>query len=262
MLTLQTYRPAGLSHLVKSFWCLYVAEDYTEQIIPDGHHEIIFHLSSNYATREQIKEPDSFFAGQTLSTYSLELKKDALLYGIRFFPHTLSAIFHFPADSITGQILPLQDIPAARQLQHCISEHPQITFRNLENTLLQLARNLQLSDNKFQYINHAVNQILLHKGNIKIGSLIKSTGVSQKYLDTLFTQSVGVTPKAICNIIQLNHFVNYRAQNPHLKLTTCAYEAEFFDQSHLIKLFHKVVNKTPKAFFNELNYINNHFSSL
>lgn len=262
MLTLQTYKPASLSQLVKSFWCLQVTEDYTEHIIPDGHHEIIFHLSSNHASREQITEPDSFFAGQTLSTYSLELKKGALLYGIRFFPHTLSAVFKFPADRITHQILPLQEIAAARPLQHCISEHPQTTFRNLEMALLKLAAAIDLSDNKYQYIDHAVQQILQYKGHIRIAQLTRSTGISQKYLDTLFTQSVGITPKAICNIIQLNHFINYRTQHPHLNLTKCTYEANFFDQSHLIRLFQKVANRSPKAFFNDMNYINHYFSSL
>ncbi|THU32534.1 AraC family transcriptional regulator [Niastella caeni] len=271
MVTLETYIPASLSQIVKSFWCIKVAgltdESYTENILPDGHHEIIFHLAVDNAKRGNsttgwIKEPDSFFAGQTLTSYSLELKNNSVLYGIRFYPHTLSFLFDFPADIITNNILPLQEISAAKELRHCISEDAQDTFTNFEKALLQQYKRTDLSANKFQYINYSVGQILKNKGDIIIDPLIKSTGVSPRYFDTIFKQAVGINPKPFCNIIKLNHFISYRKNHPHRNLTECCYEANFFDQSHLIKLFQKVANQSPRKYFNDSNHINNYFSEL
>ncbi len=50
MISVETYVPEGLSPFIKSFWRLQVAATmpgpYEEDIIPDGHHEIIFHLDT------------------------------------------------------------------------------------------------------------------------------------------------------------------------------------------------------------------------
>jgi AraC-like DNA-binding protein len=271
MVTLETYIPAGLSQIVKSFWCIKVTGltegYYAENILPDGHHEIIFHLSADNAKRGNsatgwINEPDAFFAGQTLNSYSLELKNNSVLYGIRFYPHTLSFLFGLPADIITNNMLPLQEIREAKRLRNCISEDPDKTFINFETVLLQLCKRTDLSNNKFQYIHYSVGEILKSKGDITIDRLIKSTGVSQKYFDTIFKQSVGINPKPFCNIIKLNHFISYRKNHPHKNLTECCYEANFFDQSHLIKLFQKVAGQSPKEYFNDTNHINNYFSEL
>jgi AraC-like DNA-binding protein len=271
MVTLETYIPAGLSQMVKSFWCIKVdvlqEGCYTENILPDGHHEIIFHLAAGNAKRGNgatgwINEPIAFFAGQTLQKYSLELKSNSVLYGIRFYPHTLSFLFDLPADLITNNILPLPDIRNAGSLQNCLSENTGETFRNFEAALLQICKRADLSTNKFQYINYAVGEILKSKGDITIDRLIKSTGVSQRYFDTIFKQSVGISPKPFCNIIKLNHFISYRKNHPHKNLTECCYEANFFDQSHLIKFFQKVANQSPTKYFNDTNHINNYFSEL
>lgn len=271
MITLETYIPASLAKMVKSFWCIKVdalpEECYTENIIPDGHHEIIFHLSAHNAKRGNsgigwVKEPDAFFAGQTLHSYSLELKNNSVLYGIRFYPHTLSVLFGLPADIITDNILPLEEVQDATNLKNCISEDPDKTFRNFEAELLQICHQADLSANRFQYINYSVEEILRSKGDITIDRLIRSTGVSPRYFDTIFRQSVGINPKPFCNIIKLNHFLSYRKNHPQKNLTECCYEANFFDQSHLIKLFQRVANQSPRKYFNDTNLINNYFSEL
>nr|WP_169749181.1 helix-turn-helix domain-containing protein [Flavihumibacter petaseus] len=256
---------------MKSFWCVRVSglpdPVYSENILPDGHHEIIFHLSANNAKRGDnesgwVNEPVSFFAGQTLTRYALELQNDAVLYGIRFYPHTLNLLFGFPADLITNTILPLQDIAPARGLADCISENQEETFRNLETALLKLCKGVDFSSHKSQYIRYSVGEILRHNGKVKIDRLVKAAGLSQKHFDTVFNQSVGINPKAFSNIIQLNYFVRYRNQHPGKSLTECCYEAEFFDQSHLVKLFRRVAGQSPKEYFREDNPISNCFSEL
>jgi len=271
MITLRTYTPVVLSPIVKSIWQLkvYGLGDgvYREDILPDGHHEIIFHVTSKNAKRTTthsswIYEPDAFFAGQTLCSYSLELENNALLYGIRFHPHTLHLLFGFPADLVTNNLLSLCDIPAAGILKDCISEDFDETCSNLEKALLQLCKGVYLGDNKFQYIDYAVQEIIKHKGDVSISHLLKGAGISQRYFDTLFKQSVGINPKPFCNIVKLNHFISYKNTHPHKKLIECCYESNFFDQSHLIKLFKTVTHLSPKEYFRNYNHINDYFAAL
>lgn len=271
MIALQTYIPPTLSRFVKSIWQLKVVglsePSYREDILPDGHHEIIFHVTSEKAKRTNesdhwIKEPDSFFAGQTLRSYSLELENNSLLYGIRFHPHTLHLLFGFPADLITNNMLPLHDIPAAYALKKCITENFSATCKNLEAALLQLCKGVDLSVNKFHYMEYAVQEIIKSRGDISISHLLNRTGISQRYFDTVFRQSVGINPKSFCNIVKLNSFISYKNKHPHKKLTECCYESNFFDQSHFIKLFKSVTGQLPKAYFKNYNHINDYFTEL
>jgi len=268
MMTFQTFIPTRLSQIVKSFWYLKISDltekCYTEKILPDGHHEIIFHLSGGNAKRRNdnagwVKEPDAFFAGQTENSYSLELKNNSELYGIRFYPHTLNLLFGFPADITTNSMLPLREIREANVLMNCISENREETFMNFETVLLQMCKAVDISKNKFSYIHHSIGKIFQYNGCIKIDRLVEETGVSQRYFDTLFRQTVGITPKSFCNIIKLNHFISYRNNHPHKNLTECCHQTNFFDQSHLIKLFRAASGQSPKEYFTDLNHINNYF---
>jgi AraC-like DNA-binding protein len=271
MISLQQYHPVSLAPIVKSFWCLQFTGNekgvYHENIIPDGHHEIIFHYNDNCAKRSTagnswIIEPTAFFAGQTSQSYSLELNNECLIYGIRFYPHTLHALFAFPANHTTDKLLCIEEIKKSKSLINCLSADVQQTFHRFEKLLLKMAGNVDLSSNRFRYIDYSINEIIKKKGNIKIDSLIKQAGVSAKYYDTLFNRFVGITPKSFCNIIKLNHFISYRNNFPEKSLTGCAYEAGFFDQSHLIRLFRSVTGQAPSAWFHQSNFINNHFIEL
>jgi AraC-like DNA-binding protein len=268
---LQTYQPDKLSDFIKSFWCLQVTDlaenTYKEDIIPDGHHEIIFHCKPNSARRTEknntwIHEPDSFFAGQNSRSYSLELAGDSLLYGIRFYPYTLNNLFHFPADCITDNILPLYEIPKTKILQDSITKNPQQTFANLEKALMKLLEQTDPLSRTSKCIQHSVSEIIKSNGDVKIENLVQNTGLSLKYFGTLFKQQVGITPKSFSNIIKLNYFINYKNNHPYKNLTECTYEANFFDQSHLIRIFKEITGKSPKAHFNSTNHINNYFSDL
>ncbi|MDJ1469109.1 AraC family transcriptional regulator [Xanthocytophaga flava] len=269
MVDLQTYVPAQLSSIVKSFWSLQVSDTanlpYVENIIPDGHQEIIFHLSASTAKRsteqlEWLTEPDAFFAGQTRSPYSLELRPGSLLYGIRFHPHTMYNLFKFPASLITDTIVSVHDIPQAKLLHFCLTEDPRQTFLNFENTLTNLCNRIYKTSLPFQYVDYTIQQIITHRGNIKIESIRQKTGVSQRYLDTIFRQWVGITPKEFSSIIKINHFIDYRQQHPEKKLTECSHENQFFDQSHLIRIFKTFTGQSPKNYFHTPHTISTYFA--
>jgi AraC-like DNA-binding protein len=269
MVNLQTYIPEALSPFVKSFWRLEVTDTgmpYEEDILPDGHHEIIFHLNAYTAKRrtEQeswLYEPDAFFAGQTLQSYTIQLSPGAIMYGIRFYPHTLSLLFGLPAAFTTNQLLSLDDVPGARMLKTCITENAAQTFSNFEKALSAGISRLQPAGG-FRYVEASVAAILRQKGDVRIDRLISETGISRKYLNTAFRQFVGVSPKTLCNIIKLNYFINYRKSHLSRNLTSCSYEANFYDQSHLIKLFRTFTGKSPRVYFNDAHYISEHFTAL
>jgi len=90
-------------------------------------------------------------------------------------------------------------------------------------------------------------------------TLEKITGVTARHLEKSFQKFVGLSPKQFGNIIRYNHFINYKKNHPGKTLTDCAYEAEFYDQSHLIYLANQITGQSPKSYFGKVNYINDVF---
>lgn len=269
--SIQTHFPQSLSPFVKSFWFLEVSDFcdsfYEEEIIPDGHHEIIFHLNNLPARRKTenngwLNEPKAFLASQTLKPYGLQLPPGSKLYGIRFYPHTFFNFLKFPIINLTDKILSLNDVTDAGSFWNCITDDPQKTFSNFEKLLAERISMLDFHTNSFAYVNAAVSEIFRHNGNVSVENLIKKTGVSTKYLDELFKNRVGLTPKTLCRIIKLNNFIAYKNNNPEKNLTECCYEIDYYDQSHLIKSFYEFTNGSPKTFFRDNNHINEIFTNL
>jgi AraC-like DNA-binding protein len=268
MISIQTYTPKTLSSVIRSFWCLKVSESlnepYTEEILPDGHHEIIFHLNSapirkRAGSDDWLTDPAAFFVGQNKKSYRHRLNPGAMIYGVRFHPHTQALFYNFPASLSTDNLISLPDISTNDILMDCISESPEKTFANFEREFIKKASRLSNQSDTFLYVDVAVRSIINQKGNVKIGALEKLTGVSGRHLEKSFHKFVGVSPKQFCNTVKFSNFVTYRKNHPDKSLTECAYEAEFHDQSHLIYLSHQITGQSPKSFFNKLNYINDFF---
>lgn len=268
MISIQTYTSKTLSSVIKSFWCLKVSEDlqvpYIEEILPDGHHEIIFHFNSPAARKrtgsdEWYNDPPGFFAGQNRRSYVHQLNPGAIIYAVRFYPHTQALFYNFPASLSTDNLISLDDVRARDTLWDCLTESPQKTFENLEKEFVKRATWLKTPEGTFLYVDAALNRIIGQKGNVKMEVLEKITGVSSRHLEKSFQKYVGVSPKQFCNTLRYSQFVTYRKNNPNKTLTECAYEAEFHDQSHLIRLSNLITGRSPKAYFKRENYINDFF---
>lgn len=271
MILIETYIPAQLTHLIKTCWYLEVPAQlphpYEEDILPDGHHEIIFHLPPHTGRRrfkaeDWIEEPAAFIAGQTLTSYRLQLMPGARLYGIRFYPHTLSAFLKMPVPNTGMGITPLSDILPEAPFWACIQGDPQQTFRQFECLLTNSISRLEHPSGGYDYVHAAIAAILQSKGNISVDRLLQRTGVSAKHLDVLFKRQVGLTPKAISNIIRFNHFIAWKNRHPEQNYTAGGYETGFYDQSHLIRSFHQYTQQSPKAWFNNNTGINDIFVNI
>lgn len=90
----------------------------------------------------------------------------------------------------------------------------------------------------------AVARLTTH--DMKIESLAKELGVSARHLRRVFTETVGVTPKAFARIVRLQ-----RALAPATRSsswTERALEAGYYDQAHFIAEFRDLVGTTPGRF--------------
>jgi AraC-like DNA-binding protein len=268
MVSIQTFTPTVLSSFIKSFWYLKIPENlnqpYVENILPDGHPEIIIHVNAPPKRKKTGCEiwqhdPQVFFTGQNRKSYKQRLWPGSVIFAIRFYPHTQAILYNFPASFATDNQIPLSDLSIKDIFSGCISEVPEQTFKNFEKVLVKAASELNNYGAPFQYVDAAIRKIMQQKGDVKIEFLEKITGISVRHLELSFKKFVGVSPKQFCNIIRFSHFVNYRKNHPNKTLTECACETDFYDQSHLIYLSNLITGESPKSYFTRETYINDFF---
>ena len=225
-----------------------------EEIIPDGHHELIFYLNSSTprtqssATAWQA-HPAASVVGQSLQSNHIRMFAGARLYGIRFHPHTLYRLLGMPVHLLTSSILPLDEVLKSHGFWNHISNDPDETFIALERYLADLLQRQNDPLPGYCYVEYSLARITGSHGNIAVKDLLQKTGITSKYHDELFKKYVGITPKFLSLILKFNFYIHYRACNPEKTLTDCAYEAGYYDQSHLIKSFHQFTGLNPSGYF-------------
>lgn len=92
----------------------------------------------------------------------------------------------------------------------------------------------------------AISALRSAGGSIRIGPLAKRLGTSQDPLEKRFRRTVGASPKQIASIIRFRRVVAGHARGA--SLTSLAYEAGYFDQSHLIRDFRSFTGEAPERF--------------
>ncbi|MDD6305846.1 MAG: helix-turn-helix domain-containing protein [Clostridiales bacterium] len=86
-------------------------------------------------------------------------------------------------------------------------------------------------------------------GKIKVSELEENTGYSVRYINKVFIEEMGFSPKIFCKIIQFQRaleFFNYGAPD---KMTDAAVALGYYDQPQFIRDFKKYAGMTPKKYF-------------
>ena len=94
-------------------------------------------------------------------------------------------------------------------------------------------------------------------GKIKVSELKEQTGYSERYINKVFLEEMGFSPKTFCKIIQFQRaleFLNYGAPD---RMTDAAVALGYYDQAQFIRDFTRYAGITPKKYLKlveEQNY--------
>jgi AraC-like DNA-binding protein len=96
-------------------------------------------------------------------------------------------------------------------------------------------------------IHHAIQQIQLTNGSIRIKELVKTLPLSHDPFEKRFRRLTGTSPKQFSSIVRLRNVID--TYDPAANLTEAALTAGYFDQAHFIKDFRLFTGQTPVEFF-------------
>lgn len=236
------------------------------RLFSDGNTGIVFTNNNNLSLdSNKNKLPNSFLYGQITQFKDIILTNETTLIIVVFQPIGIKKLLRIPAFELRNDIICLEEILNKNSLE--IEEmlassstiEEKIDILNLFFTSLVL----KMKNKKEQIVTSSINFILKNKGVITNSQIIKFTGYTERHIERLFMDSIGLNPKQFANIIKLNCFLQeLKNKSNYRNLTEIAYNVGYADQSHLIKEFKKNTGLTPTTYKNNPNKLAINFLAL
>src|ERR1700751_970199 len=87
---------------------------------------------------------------------------------------------------------------------------------------------------------------------MSIHELERQTGYSRRYLDRLFQQHVGLSPKRLAEIFRFQRFYRKWAAGVSFDLLKAELYDHYYDQSHFSREFHRMTGHPPQRFMRDV----------
>ncbi|MCM1174553.1 MAG: AraC family transcriptional regulator [Blautia sp.] len=138
---------------------------------------------------------------------------------------------------------------------------PQLFEKNSLEERIEIAEALLLQRlskmRRSPIICDAVARMLLQKGALSAAELAKECFISDRQLERLFHEYIGITPKKICNLIRYQFVWNDVLRNPAFSAADAAWQYGYTDQSHLLREFKRYHTMDMQAARRYAHYVGN-----
>lgn len=254
----QTFAPPEvLAPFIKYFWALQSdvnnGAEKTFSAIPDGSPGVIMVRSDKeaFCLNHDKKLPNIFLYGQTIAPASFSSAGKLGAIGVCFQPHALKSIFGLDANELTGSCVDIdllgnnkKHINLSQQFSDADTVDEQIKVLSVY-LFDKLQRNSRLPDDPTKY---AISQITGSKGLISLKELQTQLQLSERTLERKFKDAVGISPKLFSRIIRFQETMAQLRSSDYEKLSDIAYENNYADQSHFIRVFKEFTGFSPIEF--------------
>ncbi len=235
------------------------------RLFSDGNTGIVFNSGYGLSLDVDNKLPNSFLYGQITRFKDLLLSHNTSLIIVVFQPAGIKNLLGIPAHELRDKIVSAECIfgEQTSQIEETLAESTTIREKsNILNLFFQ-AIFLKNPGNREQVVSTSIHLILKNRGVVSNNQLVKITGYTERHLERLFLDAIGISPKRFSGIIKLHHFLQQLRKKPeYTTLTEIAYNAGYSDQSHLIREFKKHTGMTPGLYMNNARKLAVNFISL
>src|SRR6478609_2462092 len=210
-----------LAHLVDRHWSVEwdLDEPYTQLIVT--------HPSVNLAF-----EGAGTIHGVPTRIFARELVGSGHVIATKFLPGAFHAFHPVPAHTLTDRVLPLGDV---------FPGFAPTTFAEIEEGLRAHG---WADDPRITELVELHAWLLAEPGLQRVEQLARAAGYSERTLQRLFREYVGVKPKWVIERIRLHEAAERMAAGDS-DWPAMALDLGYFDQAHFIKAFKAVVGRSP-----------------
>ena len=202
--------------------------------IPDGCLDMLFDLDP--------ERPVAILAGSVLACTNIPSVSGHRYFGVRFQPGFIPPFCDAAMRDLVGNQIALHDclspsiaafVPGTADLAGILASLPDFSARADRFMELYLAA-LRKSDVPGIYTNAeswqsgtgsfllAMREIFLQKGQVSVETLASDVGYSTRYLNTLFREHAGISPKRMCQIIRFQTAIDELDHDSDISLADLA----------------------------------------
>jgi AraC-like DNA-binding protein len=231
------------------------AASFVDTVFPSGYTEIIFNLGSGkwqtYAADQFVTTPEIELWGQIIKPLTVRSIGKNTMLGIRFFSHAMSCFIEENIDSLNNQVVDFKDLswnvvaPVHSKLLETTALDKRIMF--VEEFLLNRLSLCKKKHDKVAVVNNIMHELKQEDFFDNIENVASRYGFTSRYLQKLFLQYTGLTPKLYTKINRFQNSLRLVTQN-NTTLTSIAYDCGYFDQSHFIREFKSFTGLTPSGY--------------
>ena len=224
-------------------------------IVPDGRAKIIVPyrnaLCAAVNTRLlNAKEHQIFLVGiQSNPTTITSTATDTGTIGMELTPKGLYHLFHLSMHEITNRMVSFEEVfgPQGARLQQMVgdAEDPKEKIVLLQAALTHV---LQKNEKEYALLDHTLDILTQTHGMIRVQELADHLGYTKRYLDLLFKEHVGVSPKSLASILRFQKVYQGWMQQKSPTFFRNHWPDYYYDQSHFIKEFKRFTGFTPQQY--------------
>jgi AraC-like DNA-binding protein len=227
---------APLSRWVECAWFIESAEAVTgHRVPPDGCLDIIY---------------DRRHGLRAIGTMTIEQRfhfpPGAHMTGIRFRPGMAGNFLGVSLAELTDRSAPLEDLfpRRARELKRQLDD-----ANSIQDAMRILLGSLPPPITALTPTQQAIEALAVANGNADLDFAARQANLSLRQFRRRCLEESGLTPKRLCRVLRFRHACRIAGGVDRLNWSAIALEAEYFDQSHLIRDFHEFTGHTPMAVF-------------
>jgi transcriptional regulator GlxA family with amidase domain len=182
--------------------------------------------------------------------------------GIRVKPAGASALFRFSLAELTDQLCPLDQV--AQKLHQSLWNAVESSASSGSPTPQTIARVTEVLLNHSQtppppIVNEALLAMENSRGITSVSEIAQSCGVTERHLERLFRERVGLSPKTLARLMRFQRAL--AAFDGKSNWAEIAADAGYYDQSHLLHDFRQFAAETPAALLSSTSDLAEHFTA-
>ena len=203
----------------------------------------------------QVSVPGLYFVGnRDVPTLIKSSARETGLIGIEFSPQAGFPLFGIPMEETANRLFRSDVVFGrwGRDLREALGNLKGVG-QKLSFVQGQLLGLLQTSRRDSSLINFCVRSLEVAQGRMSIKELEHQTGYTRRYLDLLFKQYVGFSPKVLARIFRFQRFYRKWAKGQSFDLLKKDIYDYYYDQSHFTKEFREMTGYSPRKFSLEVS---------
>lgn len=235
----EIYLKDGISH----FYQFNTNEEISPRIVPDACIDILFEYDP-----ERPGHMHSYVAGTKLEFMTDPRLFHKEVFGIRFMPGNHPLMLNITMKKLLNNRFNTEEVLNGDK-EWLILMAQKTDFHERIKIFLEYYTKIEKAKTRFYGKNELLQAVKKFtyesNGKIKIHDLEERTGYTERYINKIFIEEMGFSPKIFCKIIQFQKALEILNNGRPENMTKTSVELGYYDQSQFIRDFTKFCGITP-----------------